>query len=494
VAQVVLWGASSIMPKAKPVNVSSWVSVVAEQTQPDVVHWWAGTNSERSRLAEAVARSDTSEAVGQDLHPEHAPVLFSTHRRADTGPTNLWISRDDAQARVWSMFRGAMRGRTMYVVPYLLGPPRSAFSRAGVQVTDCARVALAIDRFARSGTGALNHLGSSLDFNRGLHSLAEQHPARKLIVHFPEMVETWSIGSGAIGDALLCGGVEGLRLASSQAREEGWLAENMSIFQLEDDAGNRWHFAVAAADPEALAELARAGQSRSGWRLQQLGTGACWMRPGNDGSLRALDPEAREWQPPEGVKLSALLFCGRQARSTPLVYEARSWRHGVYIGATLTREAEGTSLPTIDPMSMLNRCGYNLADYFAHWLSVGRKLCDPPKIFHVNWFEADGEGRRLWPGGEHNMRVLQWIVGRVERTADACRSPLGYVPTLDSIDVGGLASSPERLHQALTCKHAALLRQAEGARKFLARFGEALPGSLLLEHRQLVRALQESLH
>jgi len=218
------------------------------------------------------------------------------------------------------------------------------------------------------------------------------------------------------------------------------------------------------------------------------------MRPAEDRRLRAICPDVRGWEPSSGVPLSAIIFCGRQARSTPLVYETRSWRHGVYVGATLMREVEGATWVTHNPMSMLASCGYNMGDYFSHWLSIGRKLHYPPKIFHVNWFRSDGEAQRLWPGGGDNMRILKWIAERVDGTAGARTSPLGLTPELESLDLNGLDLPPDRVEQLLSGNHAALLRQAESARQFLAKFGDCLPAQLLMEHRLLVRRLQESLH
>jgi phosphoenolpyruvate carboxykinase (GTP) len=202
----------------------------------------------------------------------------------------------------------------------------------------------------------------------------------------------------------------------------------------------------------------------------------------------------RGWEPSAGVPLSAIVFCGRQGRSTPLVFEARSWRHGVYIGATLMREVEGASALVHNPMSMLGSCGYNMGDYFSHWLAIGRKLQYPPKIFHVNWFRSEGDAQRLWPGGSDNMRVLKWIVERAEGDAEARSCAPGLTPVLASFDCDGLELPQDRLQQLLSCNHAALLRQAESARKFLSKFGDCLPAPLLAEHRSLVRRLQESLH
>jgi GTP-dependent phosphoenolpyruvate carboxykinase len=480
------------MSKSPNLALRSWVRTVADHTLPDRVHWWAGTDEERAQVATALASSLRSDPAEPDL--EHAPVVVATHRRVDAGPTNLWMSRDDAQRRVWPRFLGSMRRRTMYVVPYMLGAPRSAFCKVGVQLTDSPRIVATIDSLTCAGRAALDQLSGSLDFDRSIHTLAEGKRAERLILHFPDIVETWSIGSGSLTNAVLCGGSEGLRLASARAREEGWLAEHMALFAITDPEGLTSHVAVAGADGGGIRELEAIPPLTRGWRIRRLGGETCWLRPAVDGRLRAICPDLRSWEPSTGVALSAILFCGRQARSTPLVYEARSWRHGVYVGATLMREVDGAALPVHNPMSMLSSCGYNMGDYFAHWLSIGRKLHYPPKIFHVNWFRSDGDARLLWPGGADNLRILKWIVQRAAEDVGARPSPLGLTPELAALDRDGLDLPPDRLEQLLSGNHAALLRQAESARKFLSKFGDCLPAPLLMEHRSLVRRLQESLN
>jgi phosphoenolpyruvate carboxykinase (GTP) len=268
----------------------------------------------------------------------------------------------------------------------------------------------------------------------------------------------------------------------------------MTLFSLASPTGVTSHVAVAGADAGGVQELEGIPPLTRGWSVRRLGGETCWLRAAPDGKLRAICPDVRGWEPSSGVALSAIIFCGRQARSTPLVYEARSWRHGVYVGATLMREAEGTGLPVHNPMSMLGSCGYNMGDYFSHWLSIGRKLHYPPKIFHVNWFRSEGDAQRLWRGGADNLRILEWIAERAEGDGAARSSALGFTPDLGAIDREGLDLSPDRLEQLLSGNHAALLRQAESARKFLSKFGDCLPAPLLAEHRSLVRRLQESLH
>jgi GTP-dependent phosphoenolpyruvate carboxykinase len=483
---------AQLMTKSPNLALRSWVRLVAEHTLPDAVHWWTGTDQERVELGAALAGARRSQPADADI--DRAPVIVSTHRRVDAGPTNVWMSRDDAQTRVWPLFRGSMRKRTMYVVPFMLGAPRSVFCKVGVEITDSPGIVASTDALARTGQRVLDVLANSLDFARGLHSLANQQAGERLILHFPETVETWALGSGSSRNALFCTGTEGLRLASARARDEGWLAEHMSLFSVTDPEGATSHVAVAAADSEGAQEVEATEGAALGWKVSKLGGETCWMRPAEDGRLRAICPDERGWEPSSGVPLDAIVFCGRQARSTPIVYEARSWRHGVYVGATLMREVEGANWATHNPMSMLASCGYNMGDYFSHWLAIGRKLHYAPRIFHVNWFRSDGDGKRLWPGGGHNLRILKWIAQRAKGTAEARTAPLGLTPQLDSFDSAGLDISSDRLEQLLTGNHGALLRQAESARALLAKFGDCLPAPLLMEHRLLVRRLQESLH
>lgn len=547
-------------------SLRAWVDTVCEHTRPAQVRWWTGSRAEREQLAASmVARGrlvplDTAAKPRCFLYLSHldhvasdpAYTFMSTHRSVDVGPTNKWMSCDDAHALIWPLLHEAMRDRTLYVVPYLLGMPNSPFCRVGVELTDSPYIALCLDTLTQTGKAALDHLGSSLSFARGLHSSRPQPPDRRFVVHFPDTVETWSMGTESLEDSLLASGFQGRRLASAQAREEGWLAENMAIAAITDPAGRTIHVAIAAANGCADAELVT--MRARGWKVELCSRNACWMRPGRDGRLWAICPELGRWErmtdlferldepreriavrdaifsdtvsplqggveprgplerarclvrlhaqggaadrvrAAEGVPLSAIIFCGRHAQASPVVYQARSWRHGVYVGATLVDELNGTNQARHDPMGMLASCGYNLGDYFAHWLAVGRKLHSPPEIFHINWFRTDAEGRRLWRGGADNLRIFEWIAGRVHADASARATAIGWVPELGALDTAGLDVPPDRLLQLTSSNHGPLLGQAERARAFLMRFGDSLPPPLLVEHRYLVRHLHESLH
>ncbi len=533
------------------------------------------------------------------LSPEHHPGSFlhrsdprdvartehltfiSTKYREDAGPTNSWMGAEEANDRVWPLFAGAMRGRTMYVVPYLMGPTGSPYARAGVQITDSPYVVLNLRIMTRMSPATLDSLGA--DFVRGVHSLGDLDPARRYIVHFPENREIWSIGSGYGGNALLSKKCHALRIASVQAREEGWLAEHMLILGLTSPEG-RTHY-VAAAFPSACGKtnLAMLVPKLPGWKVDTVGDDICWMHPGEDGRLWAVNPEngmfgvapgtsmatnpnamrslthdviftnvalraeqrvwwegmeklgdgeqlvdwrgapwtaGREASPAAhpnarftaplaqcpsatgsfhnaaGVPISAIIFGGRRARMTPLVYEARSWSHGVYVGATMVSETTAAAtgqvgVPRNDPMAMLPFCGYNMGDYFAHWLSVGSHLSRPPRVFHVNWFRTDDAGRFLWPGFGDNVRVLDWILRRVEGRAAAVQSPLGHVPGPNAIDLSGLELTDAQIDALLAVDRNAWIEEAERNLGFLARFGNRLPSRLVAEHRELVQRLYE---
>jgi phosphoenolpyruvate carboxykinase (GTP) len=573
----------------------AWVQSVAQHTQPARIQWCDGSDEERTELERQMVAAGSLIALDPVAHPrsflhrsdptdvartEHL-TFISTRDREDAGPTNHWMSREDAERRVWPLLAGAMAGRTMYVVPYLMGPEGSRYSSVGVEVTDSPYVVLNLRMMTRMGRVALDHLGASEDFVRGTHSLGDLSPERRFIVHFPETLEIWSVGSGYGGNALLSKKCHALRIASVLARRQGWLAEHMLLLGLTSPEG-RTHY-VAAAFPSACGKtnLAMLSPSLPGWKIDTVGDDICWMFPGEDGRLWAVNPEhgmfgvapgtspatnpnavrslghdviftnvalragRRVWweglsslDPDElledwrgapwtagragspaahpnsrftvalrqcpaargtfdvaaGVPISAILFGGRRAKVAPLVHEARSWTHGVYIGATMVSETTAAAtgavgVPRNDPMAMLPFCGYHLGDYFAHWLSVGKALRRPPRIFHVNWFRTGDDGRFLWPGFGENIRVLKWILGRVEGAARALETPIGYLPAEDSLDLEGLALPREHLRRLLWVNCGAWLEEAERAEAFLGRFEVRLPGQLLAEHRMQLRRL-----
>ena len=578
----------------------AWVQNIAEHTRPSRIHWCDGSEQERATLEREMVAAGSLLELDPKTHPrsflhrsdptdvartEHL-TFISTPRQVDAGPTNNWMSPEDARQRVWPLFAGAMKDRTLYVVPYLMGPAGSPFSRVGVEITDSPYVVLNLRIMTRMGRVALDHLGSSDTFVRGLHSLGDLSPERRFIVHFPETLEIWSVGSGYGGNALLSKKCHALRLASVQGRREGWLAEHMLILGLTSPEG-RTHY-VAAAFPSACGKtnLAMLVPTLPGWKVDTVGDDICWMHPGTDGRLWAINPEAgmfgvapgtsmktnpnamksldhdviftnvalrqgryvwweglpkpeegevlEDWQGrpwnaatatapaahpnsrftvalaqcpsatgsfdvATGVPISAIIFGGRRSKLAPLVYEARNFRHGVYMGATMVSETTAAAtgavgVPRNDPMAMLPFCGYNMGDYFSHWLSVGQRLGQPPRIFHVNWFRTGDDGRFLWPGFGDNIRVLKWIFDRVEGRAEAREAALGLLPHEQSLDLSGMDFPKERLHALLSIDGGAWLREAGRTLEFLGRFEAELPRELLSEHRALVKRLYESLH
>ena len=456
-------------------------------------------------------------------------TFICTPNKDDVGPTNNWMDPDAAKFKIGALLDGAMRGRTMYVVPYIMGPVNSPISKAGVEVTDSPYVVANMRIMARMGKVALERIGNSRDFVPGLHSLGDLDPTRRYIAHFPEEKLIWSVGSGYGGNALLGKKCFALRIASVMAREQGWMAEHMLILGLEAPDGKVTY--MGAAFPSAcgktnLAMMVSALESQ-GYRVWTVGDDIAWMKIGDDGYLHAINPEAgffgvapgtgmktnrnvmealhkntiftnvamtpeREpwwegiggpppaglinwknelwdtskgpaahpnarytvpahqspsispkWEAPEGVPISAFIFGGRRARVAPLVYESFDWQHGVFVGATMASETTAAATGNVgivrrDPMAMLPFCGYNMADYFRHWLEMGKRIPHPPKIFHVNWFRKGADGKFLWPGFGENVRVLKWILERVEGRGGAEETPIGFVPTRNALTLDGL--------------------------------------------------------
>jgi phosphoenolpyruvate carboxykinase (GTP) len=559
-----------------------WVDEVAARTRPDRVVWCDGSDTESEELVElmvasgTLSRLDESEAPGCTLHrsrpddvarTEHLTFIAS-REKADAGPTNNWISPDEARSRVGGLFDGAMRGRTLYAVPYVMGPLGSPFSKVGIEVTDSPYVVANMRLMTRMGRRALEQLGSSGSFVPGLHSLGDLSPDRRFIVHFPEERLIWSVGSGYGGNALLGKKCFALRIASRMARDEGWLAEHMLILELLRP--DREPCYVAAAFPSAcgktnLAMLISPLEQR-GYRVRTVGDDIAWLRPGQDGRLWAVNAEAGffgvvpgtgpetnptalatigrdtiftnvavtadgvpwwegktespppglidwrgrawdgsgkaahpnsrftvaarqcpsmspAWESPEGVPISAIVFGGRRARLAPLVFQSFDWGHGVFTGATMGSETTAAATGRVgvvrrDPMAMLPFCGYNMADYFGHWLELGRSLSRPPAIFHVNWFRTDETGRFLWPGFGENVRVLLWMLDRIEGRAEGRETEIGIVPRPRELDLDGMAISDPDLAELLSVSREEWAEELPEVRAFFDRFGDRLPGEM----------------
>jgi phosphoenolpyruvate carboxykinase (GTP) len=577
--------------------LENWVDESARLTKPAKVHWCEGSDSENARLTQEMLGDGTYVALNQETYPRcylhrsnpndvartENVTFICTRAKDDAGPTNNWMAPEEAKAKVRPLFDGAMKGRTMYVMPYILGPARSPYSKVGVEITDSPYVVASMRIMSRMGKVALDRLGNSGDFVPGLHSLGDLDPSRRFILHFPEENLIWSVGSGYGGNALLGKKCFALRIASCMARREGWMAEHMLILGLEDPSGKVTY--MAAAFPSAcgktnLAMMVSALASQ-GYRVFTVGDDISWMHVADDGTLRAINPEAgffgvapgtnattnpnvraalrhdsiftntamtasREpwweginsppheglinwkgerwtpgsgpaahpnarytvranqspsisphWDDPAGVPISAIIFGGRRARVVPLVYESRDWQHGVFVGATTASETTAAATGAVgvtrrDPMAMLPFCGYNMADYFAHWLAMGPKIKRQPKIFHVNWFRKSAEDKYLWPGYRENVRVLKWILDRIEGRAEAAETPIGFVPTPESLTLEGLSISRDALDELLRVDPADWAEESRATSEFLAKFGDRLPAPLRAEHESLVSRLQRT--
>ena len=576
--------------------LEKWVEESASLTKPSKIVWCDGTETENERITDEMLRDSTYTFLNQKTFPRcylhrsnpndvartESLTFICSRRKEDAGPTNNWMAPADAKDKLRPLFDGAMKGRTMYVVPYIMGPATSPYSKIGVEITDSAYVVASMRIMSRMGKVALDRLGSSDDFVPGLHSLADLDPARRFIVHFPEEKLIWSVGSGYGGNALLGKKCFALRIASWMAREQGWMAEHMLILGLEDPSGKVTY--MAAAFPSAcgktnLAMMVSALENQ-GYRVWTVGDDIAWIYVAADGTLRAINPEAgffgvapgtnektnpnvmaaahhdtiytnvamtasrepwwegidgsnpapegitdwkgnpwtpangpaahpnarytvpasqspsldKHWEDPEGVPISAFIFGGRRAHLAPLVYESRDWQHGVFIGATMASETTAAATGKVgvtrrDPMAMLPFCGYNMADYFEHWLEMGPKLKKPPKIFHVNWFRRDANNKFLWPGYGENVRVLKWMLDRIEGRAGATETPIGCVPTPSSLTLDGLSISRSALEELLAVNPSDWTDEERGIDQFFAKFGDSLPEPIRKEQKALAERL-----
>ena len=576
--------------------VIQWVETEVKRCTPDRIFWCDGSEAEKNHLTEqAVAlgilvRLDQKKLPGCYYHRSNPNdvarveqcTYICTETEEDAGPTNNWMAPKEMYAKLRALAAGAMRGRTMYVVPYLMGPPGSPLTKVGIELTDSIYVALSMRIMTRMGAVAYEQLGAGVEFNRGLHCMLDVNPERRYIAHFPQDNAIISLGSNYGGNVLLGKKCLALRIGSYLGRKEGWLAEHMLILGLESPDGPKTY--VAAAFPSACGKTNFAmivpPPQFKGWKVWTIGDDIAWMKPGPDGRLWAINPEAgyfgvvpgtnsksnpnamtmiqrdtiytnvalkpdgtvwweghddpppaecldwrgNPWTPaskekaahpnsrfatpmnnnpmiapevndPNGVPISAIIFGGRRADTMPLVYQSFNWMHGVYVGATMGSEMTaaavgGAGQVRRDPMAMLPFCGYNMGDYFRHWIAMRKKIKYPPRIFYVNWFRKDKDGKYLWPGFGENMRVLKWMVDRCRGEADADETPLGWVPGPRKFDLAGLADfTPQQFEHLRSINFEDWRREIISQDELFMKLYSHLPKELIFQRELLVSRL-----
>ncbi len=575
--------------------VLDWAAEVARRTQPENVFWCDGSERENDFLLteaqkqgvviklnrEKVPRSYLHRSNPNDVARVEQFTFICLPTKEEAGPTNNWSEPAATYTKLHGLLEGAMRGRTMFVVPYIMGPPESELTKVGFEITDSIYVVLSLRVMTRMGAVAIERLGDNVkaEWNRGLHSLLDLNPERRFICHFPQDNAIISVGSGYGGNVLLSKKCLALRIGSYLAQKQGWLAEHMLILGVESPEGEK-HY-VAAAFPSACGKTNFAmlipPKHFAGWKVTTVGDDIAWMQI-RDGRLWAVNPEngyfgvvpgtsmksnpnamksishdtiytnvaltddgdawwegkdgappahaidwrGNDWTPDskekaahpnsrfatpmrnnpaldpdvekgEGVPISAIIFGGRRSNTMPLVFQAFDWEHGTYIGSTMASETTAAATGAVgqvrrDPMAMLPFCGYNMGDYFRHWLATGKRLAHPPPIFHVNWFRKSSAGKFLWPGFGDNMRVLKWIIDRCEGRTGAQKTPIGYVPRVEDLDLDELPNvSPQQIEQLLAVNPEEWQEELAGHKKFFESLGGVVPDELSKQLQDLAQ-------
>ncbi len=580
-------------------HLSGWVREMADLCRPDKVRWCDGSESEKNDLTRLAARS--GEVI--ELDPQKLPgclynrsalndvarseqlTFICTPDKDGAGPTNNWMAPKEAYEKLAGIFRDSMKGRTMYVVPFIMGPADAPVSKVGVQITDSIYVVLNMRIMTRMGDVALKRLGAGDDFTRCLHGKADLNDKRRYVCHFPQDNTVWSVGSAYGGNALLGKKCLALRIGSYLGMRQGWMAEHMLIMGVENPQGKVHYVAAAFPSQCGKTNLAMIVPPdiflKKGYKVWTVGDDIAWLWIGPEGELRAINPEAGffgvapgtnqktnpnalaathkdtiftnvvltkektvwwegledppkealdwtgqpwtpesgrngahpnsrftapctnspclspEWANGNGVEISAIVFGGRHAATAPLIYETFDWRHGVYTGATLASETTAAATGQVgvlrrDPMAMLPFCGYHMGDYFAHWLSFEKKLKKAPKIFHVNWFRMDKARKRiLWPGFRDNFRPILWALERIEGKALGNRTPIGFIPDDDALNIEGLNISRQDLGELLSVNKAEWLAEIENQNQFFDKIGSRLPSVIREEQNKLRQRLEK---
>lgn len=585
------------MPLAE---LKEWVAQIATLTRPDSIKWCDGSENELEAIYALLLRQGTIQQLNPELRPNsyiartdprdvarvEERTFICSENESDAGPTNNWMEPSVMRTMMRERFHGSMRGRTMYVIPFAMGPIGSKFARYGIEITDSPYVVASMHIMTRVSSRVLDEIANGANWVPAVHSVGMPlfdnqdrpvadvpwpcNPEEVYVVQFPETREIWSYGSGYGGNSLLGKKAMSLRIGSVLGRAEGWLAEHMLLIKVTSPAGKQHH--IAAAFPSACGKtnLAMLQPSLPGWKVETLGDDIVWIFPGKNGKLRALNPEnglfgvapgtgwttnpvamdsvrentiftnvattaegdvwwegmtdeapagltdwlgnawtpdsgtpaahpnsrfcaplnqlsslSEDWESPEGVQLDAILFGGRRATNVPLVVQSRSWEHGVFIGASISSEQTAAAEGPVgklrrDPFAMLPFCGYNMADYFSHWLEIGERVGEEnlPKIFQVNWFRKGQDGKFLWPGFAENSRVIEWIVNRLEGQAKAVESPIGLLPARGGIDISGLDLDNQTMDELFEIDGESWLYEVRMAEQFFAGFGDKLPAQL----------------